>query len=180
MLHRRECVVLLWAVKAWCCVWVRFGWGHASPNENDRNEIKFKQWLRTPSARPNGFSLLDLTSPLSPSHLHVCCSVQLARFSRVHFPLTHITILITGDSWWAEISLRQYWRSVDPTGACVRQIILVVKLAQKQPGSRGWLDSYKLAGTLWSRGSPVSLADWDSWPGGSRHGCYALACSTEK
>lgn len=113
-------------------------------------------------------------------HFRVCCFVQLAGFGWVHFLLTRITVLVTADSWWAERRLQRCWRFADPTGVCVREIILVGKLALKQPGSRGWLDSDKLAGTLWSRGSPVGLAEWKAWPGWSRHGCYALACSTEK
>lgn len=59
----------LWAVKPWYCVPVRFGWGDTSPNENNTNEIKFKLWLQTLSARPNGLSLLDLTPPRSPPPL---------------------------------------------------------------------------------------------------------------
>lgn len=85
-----------------------------------------------------------------------CRLVQLAGFCWVHFLWLTVTILVVADSWWAERSLLEYSRSADPTGACVRQIILVVNLALEQPGSCGWLVS--LAGRLSSRGSPVALA----------------------
>lgn len=114
-----------------------------------------------------------------------CCFVQLAGFCWVHFLWLTVTILVAADSWWAERSLLEYSRSADPTGACVRQIILVVNLALEQPGSRGWLVS--LAGRLSSRGSPVALARARSSgsPGTRtglyRHGCFGpSSCLTEE
>lgn len=86
--------------------------------------------------------------------------------------------LVTADSWWAEQCLLEYLRSADPTDLHVRLIILVLKLALRQPGSWGWLVS--LAWRLSSWGSLFALADGEACVLGGLGmvctGMHPLAC----
>lgn len=103
-----------------------------------------------------GWALLSISPCGGPLSSSSSTSIQLAGCCWFHF--LWLTGTIKADSWWAERSLLE--RSTSPTQLdCVRQIILVVKLAWKHVWMLGLISlrqtRVSLAGMLSSRGSPA-------------------------
>lgn len=124
-------------------------------------------WGHAVSVCPNELSLTPHSFPPPRLLLYLTRCLLLGPFP-----------LVTAGSWWAEQSLLEYLRSADPNDLHVRLVILVLKLAVRQPGSWGWLVS--LASRLSSWGSLFALADWEACVLGGLGmvctGMHPLAC----